>query len=72
MVFQNAFAGGHDLLESEPADETVKAVDRAVGAGLGAAAGLALKKRRRFLGAILGMFSLISLAVGFGLLREQE
>ena len=56
----------------QEADETVKAVDRAVGAGLGAAAGLAFKKRRRFLGAILGMFSLISLAVGFGLLREQE
>ena len=54
------------------ADEMVKAVDRAVGAGLGVAAGLALKKRRRFLGAILAMFSLISLAMGFGLLKEQE
>ena len=55
----------------EDADEAVKAVDRVVGAGLGVAASLAFKKERRFLGAILAMFSLLSLVVGFGLLREQ-
>ncbi len=54
------------------ADETVKVVDRVVGAGLGAAAGLAFKKRRRFLGAILAMFSFLALVIGFGLLSEQE
>ena len=56
----------------EEADETVKAVDRAVGGGLGVAAGLAFQKRRWFLGAILAMFSVLALAVGFGLVREQE
>jgi Zn-dependent protease len=55
----------------EEADGAVMGVDRVVGVGLGAAAGLAFKTRRRFLGAILAMFSLISLAVGFGLIKEQ-
>ncbi|NIV33268.1 MAG: hypothetical protein GWN58_28625 [Anaerolineae bacterium] len=55
----------------EEADETVRAADRAVGGGLGVAAALAFKKRRRFLGAILAMFSVLALAVGFGLVREQ-
>jgi Zn-dependent protease len=56
----------------EEADEAVKAVDRAVGGGLGVAAAVAFKKRRRFLGSILAMFSVLALAVGFGLLSEQE
>lgn len=56
----------------EGADGTVKAVDRVLGGGLGVAAGVAFKKRRRFLGAILAMLSLISLVYGFGLLKEQE
>jgi Zn-dependent protease len=56
----------------QAADETVQAVDRAVGGGLGAAAAVAFRKRRPFLGAILALFSLLSLAVGFGLIKEQE
>ena len=52
------------------ADERVKAVDRVVGGGLGVAAGIAFVKRRRFLGAILAMFSVLALAVGSGLVRE--
>jgi Zn-dependent protease len=56
----------------QEADEKVQAVDRVVGGGLGVAADLAFKKRRPFLAAILAMFSLLSLAVGFGLIKEQE
>jgi Zn-dependent protease len=52
------------------ADETVKKVDRMVGAGLGVAAGLAVKCRRKILGAILALFSILALAVGFGLVKE--
>ena len=52
------------------ADEAEKAVDRAVGGGLGVAAGVAYKQRRRFLSAILAMFSVLALAAGFGLVRE--
>ncbi|MFN2242087.1 MAG: hypothetical protein ACK2U2_07360 [Anaerolineae bacterium] len=53
------------------ADETVRRVNRAVGGGLGVAAGIALRRRRRFLGSILAMFSALSLIMGFGLLKEQ-
>ena len=56
----------------EEADETVKAVGRAVGGGLGVAAGVAFKRRRWFQSAILALFSLLALLVGFGLVREQE
>ena len=56
----------------EEADDLVTGVDRIVGGGLGVAAGIALVKRRRFLGLILAMFSVLALAVGFGLVREQE
>jgi len=52
------------------ADETIKKVDRVVGAGLGVAAGAAIKSRRKFLGAILALFSILALAVGFGLVKE--
>jgi Zn-dependent protease len=52
------------------ADETVKKVDRALGAGLGAAAGVALKKQRKFLGVILGLFAGLALAVGLGWIKE--
>ncbi len=55
----------------EEADETVKSVNRVVGAGLGIAAGVALKRQRRFLGSILALFATLSLFVGFGLLKEQ-
>jgi Zn-dependent protease len=54
------------------ADERVKRVNRVSGAGLGLAAGIALKKRRWFIGAILGLFAALSWAIGFGLLKEQE
>ena len=56
----------------EEADEQVKRVDRIVAGGLGVAAGITLKKRRWFLGSILGMFAALALAVGFGLVKEQE
>jgi Zn-dependent protease len=56
----------------EEADEMVRGVDRVVGGGLGVAAGIALVKRRRFMGSILAMFGALALAVGFGLVREQE
>jgi Zn-dependent protease len=55
----------------EEADEKVKDVNRFVGGGLGIAAGIALERRRRFLGSILALFATLSLFVGFGLLREQ-
>jgi Zn-dependent protease len=55
----------------EEADETVRRVNRAIGGGLGMAAGIALRRRRRFLGSILAMFSALSLIIGFGLLKEQ-
>jgi len=56
----------------EEADEQVKRVDRIVAGGLGVAAGITLKKRRWFLGSILGMFAALALVVGFGLVKEQE
>ena len=56
----------------EKADELVMGVDRVVGGGLGVAAGVAFKKRRWFFGSILAMFSALALAVGFGLVKEQE
>jgi Zn-dependent protease len=54
----------------QEADERVLDVDRIVGGGLGVAAGIALKVRRRFLGAILAMFAALALALGFGLVKE--
>ena len=53
------------------ADDLVKKADLIVGAGLGAAAGLAMKRRRKLLGALLGMFAALALAVGFGLIKED-
>jgi Zn-dependent protease len=55
----------------EEADETVRDVNRVVGGGLAIAAGIALKRRRRFLGSILALFATLSLVVGIGLLKEQ-
>jgi Zn-dependent protease len=54
----------------EKADEMVMAVDRAVGPGLGIAAGVAFTKRRWLLGTILAGFAALALAVGFGYVRE--
>jgi Zn-dependent protease len=56
----------------EKADEIVMGVDRVVGGGLGVAAGVALRKRRWLLGAILATFAALALAVGFGLVKEQD
>ena len=53
------------------ADETVKKINRVTGAGLGLAAGVALKKRHWLLGMGFGLFSILSLLIGFGLLREK-
>ena len=52
---------GHTRRE---ADRVVKGVNRAFGVGLGVATGVAVKKRRWFIGAILGMLTAIVLAVG--------
>jgi len=53
------------------ADELVKGVNRILGSGLGLAAGLALKKRRKWLGLVLAAFAATSLAIGFGYLKER-
>jgi Zn-dependent protease len=54
------------------ADETVKKVNLALGSGLAVATGVALKKRRKWLGVAIGAFALTSLAIGLGLLKEQK
>jgi Zn-dependent protease len=53
------------------ADEIVKKTNLVVGAGLSVAAGLAVRKRRKFIGAMLGMFAALALAVGFGFIKEE-
>lgn len=55
---------------AEDADEMVMGVDRVVGAGLGVAAGVAIKKRRWLLGTIFAGFAALALAVGFGYVKE--
>ena len=62
-------ARGHSLAE---ADEVVKEVDKYIGLGLGAGAAAAFKKRRRFIGLILAFFSAIAIAIGLGILTENE
>lgn len=52
------------------ANEAVKGVDKVLGSGLAAATAVAVKKRRWLIGAILGLFSALALAVGFGLIEE--
>jgi Zn-dependent protease len=56
----------------EEADEVVKGVNLAVGSGLGIAAGVALKKRRKWLAAAISLFAATSLAIGIGLIKEQK
>ncbi len=56
----------------DKADEVVKGVNRVVGGGLGIAAGVALKNQRKWLGLTIAAFAVTSLAIGFGLLKEQE
>lgn len=61
--------GGRSLNQ---ADEVVKEVDKVLGVGLAAGAGAAFKRRRRFIGVILALLSIIALAVGWGVLTEGE
>ena len=56
---------------SEKADEAVKQVNLAVGAGLAAGSVMALKKRRKWIGAGMAIFVSICLGIGLGLLKEQ-
>ena len=53
------------------ADDIVKAVNLVSGSGLGIAAGVALKQRRKWLGVALAAFAATSLAIGFGYLKER-
>jgi len=54
------------------ADEVVKCVNRLTGGGLAIASGVALKNRKVWLGAALAAFAATSIAIGFGLLKEQK
>ncbi len=54
------------------ADRLVQKVDGAVGVGLGAAAALSFKKRRRALGAFLGLLSALALGFALGWVKEKE
>jgi Zn-dependent protease len=54
----------------QAADETVRGVNRALGGGLGIAAGVALKRRRRVVGTILALFAGLALVFGLGLIEE--
>ena len=56
----------------QEADEKVKQVNKILSGGLWMAAGIAIKKRSWFIGTILGMFAALALAIGFGLIKEQE
>ena len=53
------------------ADEAVKKVNLALGAGLGVAAGAAIKKRSWLLGIIMTMFAASALGVGLGWIKER-
>jgi Zn-dependent protease len=54
----------------ERADEVVKKVNLAMGSGLTVAAGVAIRKQHRWLGAAIAAFAATSLAIGLGLLKE--
>jgi hypothetical protein len=55
----------------EKADEAVEQVNLAVGAGLAASSAIALKKRRKWLGAGMAFFAVGCLGIGLGLQKEQ-
>jgi len=57
---------------TKDADEIVVQVNKVTGVGLGAAAGVAMKRKRWFIAIILGLLSITSLGVGFGLLKENN
>jgi len=52
--------------------EAVKKVNLALGTGLAVASGIALKRRKVWLGAAMAAFAATCLAIGVGWLREQE
>ncbi len=54
------------------ADGIVRGVNLAMGSGLSVAAGVALKKRRKWLAAAIAAFAATSLVIGLGLLKEQK
>ena len=54
------------------ADETVRKANGALAAGLGVAAVVAHKKRRRLLPGIMALFSVTAFAVAAGVLKESE
>ena len=56
----------------DQADEVVREVDKVLGVGLAAGAGAAFKKKRRFVGVMLALLSIIAMAVGWGYLMEGE
>ena len=60
---------GHGQAE---ADQIVKGVNLAMGSGLSVAAGVAFKKRWKWLGVAITAFAATSLAIGTGLLKEQK
>jgi Zn-dependent protease len=56
----------------QQADEMVKTANLYLGAGLAAAGGLAVKKRKKWLAAVMAAFAATALAIGFGWLKEQK
>lgn len=54
------------------ADEVVKVVNRYMGCGLATASSVAIAKHKIWIGAALAAFAATSLAIGFGLLKEQK
>lgn len=56
----------------EQADQRVKEVNKPLALVLGGSAAIAIKKKRKLIGFILAVFSLIALAVGWGIISEQE
>jgi Zn-dependent protease len=56
----------------EQADEAVKRVNLATGSILTVAAGTAIRKQHKWLGAAIAAFAATSLAIGLGLLKESK
>jgi hypothetical protein len=56
----------------QQADQRVKEVNKPLALILGGSAAIAIKKKRKLVASILAMFSLIALAVGWGIISEQE
>ena len=56
----------------QQADQTIQKVNGIMGAGLALGTSLAVKKRRWILAGVFSMFSVLSLSVGLGILKEQK